>query len=679
MIRRALTWGTDQPNPDALLDREWLVTNGLGGYASGSLAAFPTRRFHSLLVAALPAPLGRVTVLNRLIERVTLGGHQVVLGGEDSRDGGRLNDGSTLHEFALEDGLPVWRYRVGEAVLERRVLLVHMQNTVHIRYTLIEGADALTLALRPALSFRAHEGRVDASPAGYPTTIDAARCEITLAPGGTALRLVGLGQSVHFETTNVTVPNFYRIEYRRGYDYEGSLSIPCECIASLAVGASFTLVGSTENWESVFALSPDVAAGAEAERRSRLLAQAHPAAREGVGGELTLAADQFIIKPATRHAEAALAAATGNDARTVIAGYPWFTDWGRDTMISLEGLTLLTGRAVEAGAILRTFAGHVRDGLIPNMFPEGENEGLYHTADASLWFFHALSRYLEVTNDEATLRDVFPALKSIITAHLGGTRFGIRVDPTDGLLTQGEVGYQLTWMDAKVDGWVVTPRRGKAVELNALFYNALLLFAEWVSVLESDAAASPFTEAASRLRQSFNARFWYPTGQHLYDVIDGEAGDDAACRPNQLFAIALPHPVLDEGRWKPVLDACQAQLTTPVGLRTLAPSHPDYKATYDGDLRTRDAAYHQGTVWPWLLGPFVDAWRKVYPQDQSGLEQFMRGLTAHLNDACIGTVSEIFDAEAPFNPRGCCAQAWSVAEFLRCYVNSKSLLTPGSP
>jgi predicted glycogen debranching enzyme len=372
--------------------------------------------------------------------------------------------------------------------------------------------------------------------------------------------------------------------------------------------------------------------------------------------------------------DSARARAAGDEVRTVIAGYHWFTDWGRDTMISLDGLTLVTGRHLEAGYILRTFAYYVRDGLIPNLFPEGENRGLYHTADATLWYFHAVDRYMAATNDRPTLRLLLPTLCGIVDAHLEGTAFGIGVDPKDGLLRQGAEGYQLTWMDAKVGDWVVTPRRGKAVEINALWYNALRLLERWVRGEHGDAAAKHFAERADQARASFNQRFWYEDGHHLYDVVDGEHGDDAACRPNQILAISLEHPVLDPGRWKAVLDTVERRLLTPVGLRSLAPGHPDYKAKYDGDLRARDAAYHQGTVWAWLIGPFVDAWLKVYPEDVGGAQRFLEGFVPHLGEACIGSISEVFDAEEPYTPRGCVAQAWSVAEVLRVWQKT----TPGA-
>jgi predicted glycogen debranching enzyme len=431
-----------------------------------------------------------------------------------------------------------------------------------------------------------------------------------------------------------------------------------------------TLVASTESWETIMALRPDAAERAERLRRVRLLRAAPPVAQSGLAAELVLAADQFIISPAGRSEDLARAHAAGDEVNTIIAGYHWFTDWGRDTMISLEGLTLATGRTAEAGYILRMFARHVRDGLIPNLFPEGERDGLYHTADATLWFFHALNRYLAATDDRPTLTLLLPILRDIVEHHLQGTSFGIGVDPVDGLLRQGAEGYQLTWMDAKVDDWVVTPRRGKAVEINALWYNALCLLAGWLTDAHDEDAARALIQHAERARASFNRRFWYEEGGYLYDVVDGEHGDDPACRPNQLFAISLTHSVLERVRWEPVLGVVRERLLTPVGLRSLAAGHPDYKDHYFGDLRSRDAAYHQGTVWGWLIGPFVDAWLRVYPNDRAGARRALSGFEAHLGEYCLGTIGEIFDAEPPYTPRGCVAQAWSVAEVLRALART---------
>jgi len=317
--------------------------------------------------------------------------------------------------------------------------------------------------------------------------------------------------------------------------------------------------------------------------------------------------------------------------------------------------------------------------LIPNMFPEGENKGLYHTADATLWYFHAIEKYLAATGDRETLVQLLPKLVDIVEHHVHGTRFGIGIDPVDGLLRQGEEGYQLTWMDAKVGDWVVTPRRGKAVEINALWYNALRLVENWIREESGEAEAQKYSNLASRAYDSFNKRFWYESGGYLYDVIDGHSGDDSSLRPNQILAFSLSYPVLEPTRWKHVLDIVQNRLITRYGLRSLAPGHPDYKAQYYGDLRSRDAAYHQGTVWAWLIGPFIDAWLRVYPDDFNAARKFLDGFSAHLGEACIGSISEIFDAEKPFIPRGCVAQAWSVAEVLRCWVKTQGRALQGGP
>ena len=634
-----------------------------------------TRRYHGFLVAALPAPLGRVVMFNHLTERVTLpdGTAADLAGRELASNGLWVPAAGHLDAFGLDAGLPVWRYRVGDVLLEKRVILLNRQNTVHVQYRLVAGNGPVRIELRPSMHPRPHEYPVTEAVEGpYALTIIGDQYEVS--PGDNLPPLRWLLDGEHGTLTvdrEMIREVFFRVEASRGYESYGTLWSPGCFSADLATGRGVTLIASTEDWETMLALSPERALAAELERRRRLVAAATPEARENMGAELVLAADQFVITPAGRVADTARANASGDEVRTVIAGYHWFTDWGRDTMISFEGLTLTTGRAEEAGFILRTFAHYVRDGLIPNMFPDGSTEGLYHTADATLWFFHALDRYLRATDDRATLRQILPTLVDVVDHHLRGTRFGIGVDPLDGLLRQGAEGYQLTWMDAKVDDWVVTPRRGKAVEINALWYNALCLLTAWVrDELDDQARAEALADHARRAHQSFNRRFWYEPGGHLYDLVDGEHGDDPALRPNQLFAIALPHPVLDRERWDSVLAVCEEQLLTPVGLRSLAPGHPDYKPRYDGDLRARDAAYHQGTVWGWLIGPFVDAWLKVHPDDPSQARRFLDGFGPHLAEACLGSISEIFDAEPPYTPRGCVAQAWSVAEVLRCWVKT---------
>jgi predicted glycogen debranching enzyme len=670
---RRIPWPPADPNdPEAFVTREWLVTNGLGGYASGTVAGVITRRYHGLLIAALAAPLGRTVMLTHIAGQVRFqDGRELEIGGRE-----RVGDAADAHgtgyltEFRLEAGLPVWRYEVEGVVLERRIFLPHMQNSVHVMFELVSGADRVELALRPSVNFRPQEAPVS-EPLGWPYEFRAIRDEYEIVLGGSPLpplRMKMFAPEATFTLKGMRLESvLYPVEESRGYQARGDLWSPGYFRFPLRVREPATLVASTEAVETMTVLEPKSALEAERGRRRRLLARAAPEAREGIPAELVLAADQFIITPAGRTEETARAHAYGDEVRTVIAGYHWFTDWGRDTMISLEGLTLVTGRHVEAGYILRTFAHYVRDGLIPNMFPEGEKEGLYHTADATLWFFHAMQRYIERAGDRLTLSILYPTLKQIIEAHTRGTHFGIRMDERDGLLVQGAQGYQLTWMDAKVEDWVVTPRRGKAVEINALWFNALKLMEQWAPDHEDNAAV--YRERAARVQQSFNDRFWYADGAYLYDIVDAEGGgNDPKCRPNQVFAISLPHPVLAPERWEPVMRIVRERLLTPVGLRSLAPGDQEYKSRYFGDLRARDAAYHQGTVWGWLVGPFIDAWLKVYPDDLAGARHALEGFVPHLDDACIGSISEVFDAQPPFTPRGCIAQAWSVAEVLRAWV-----------
>jgi predicted glycogen debranching enzyme len=672
LVRR-LPWGGNR-EADLLLTREWLITNGLGGYSAGTLGGAVTRRYHGLLIAALPAPLGRVVMLSQIAEQLRLPGRRAASLRGEHRVGAapELHGAEHLREFRLESGLPVWEFAFDGLQLQKRLLMPHEQNTVHLSYTLAAGRGPVRLDLRPLVHFRYHDAPVGALPeTPYRVSIVEARFEISVEGPLPPLRLrMRAADSTFLARPERTSELMYRLEEMRGYQHSGELWSPGFFRVELDEGQTATLVASTEPWEIIDAIPPGEGLAAERERRVRLLAQAHPEARHGPAAELVLAADQFIIRPG-RVRDAVRARSAGDEERTIVAGYHWFTDWGRDTMISLEGLALATGRAREAGYILRTFAHYVRDGLIPNMFPDGEREGLYHTADATLWFFHAIDRYVEATGDHRTLSHLLPLLREIIDAHVAGTRFGIGVDPADGLLRQGAEGYQLTWMDAKVEGWVVTPRRGKAVEINALWYNALRLMEGWLVQNGEVPAGRDLGGMADRAGEAFNGRFWFDAGGYLYDVVDcdGEPGrTDDACRPNQVLAISLRHPVLAPGRWARVLEVVRERLLTPVGLRSLAPGHPEYRRTYRGDLRARDAAYHQGTVWGWLIGPYVDAWLKVHPGEHAAAARWLEGFTGHLDEACIGSISEIFDAEPPFTPRGCVSQAWSVAEVLRCWI-----------
>ncbi len=656
-----------------LTETEWLVTNGLGGYASGTAGGALTRVFHGYLIAALPSPLGRTMMLNDLLEEVVFADGRILQLNGLKTEEEDFRGSPYLTNFRLDVGLPVWTFEVAGLTIEKRVYLPHRQNTTYINYRIAGGGGQAELRLRPAVNMREHEAAVNTPVGDYTLTVrndhyELKRDNCSIPP----LRLMFLGKEARFSIDTSEVRNaIYDIEQSRGYTWRGDLWSPGYFSVELSASADATLVMSTETLDVMSALDAKQAWDAEHDRKRRLALEADPRICDNTCRELLWAADQFIFTPVGRQQDTARARAGGNEIRTVIAGYHWFTDWGRDTMISLEGLTLTTGRTVEASYILRTFADYIKDGLIPNMFPEGKTAGLYHTADATLWFFHAVHCYLERTNDEHLLKHLLPRLIDIIGHHLRGTLFNIHVDHNDGLLVQGQQGYQLTWMDAKVDDWVVTPRRGKAVEINALWYNALRLVEKWLRQAHREEEADGIAEHAVKARTSFNQRFWYEKGGYLYDVVDGEQlREDPSCRPNQVFAISLEYPILDESRWKPVMQVVQERLLTPVGLRSLAPGEKDYKPRYDGDLRSRDAAYHQGTVWAWLIGPFIDAWLKLHPDDYQTARGFLKGFEPHLRQACVGSISEIFDAEAPFTPRGCCAQAWSVAEVLRCFVKT---------
>jgi predicted glycogen debranching enzyme len=649
-------------DPARQLEREWLVTNGIGGYASGTVSGLVTRRYHGWLVAALPNPRGRAVMLTHLSEQLRLpDGRRVELRAEETEARRlELHGDPYLTEFGLVDGLPLWRYDIDGTVLEKRVVLPYGKNIVHVTYRLAASDGEVLLQLRPSMHFRGYESAVNAELARYSLLATDDRYDIVGDPAFPPLRLRLHARDTAFTHRPRTISLVvHRVEQSRGYDARGDLWSPGYFQIRLHPGEEATLVASTEPWEEIDSRPPGEVETVERARRSQLLHDAPAPLRDGMP-ELILAADQFVVEPVGR------AAAPGeNEVRTVIAGYHWFTDWGRDAMISLEGLCLLTGRHREAGSILRMFAHHVRDGLIPNLFPEGDAHGQYHTADATLWFFHALARYEHHTGDRETLRLVLPVLAEIVERHVAGTCFGIGADPVDGLLRAGAPGLQLTWMDAKVDDWVVTPRRGKPVEINALWYQALCLLEDWAAKEGFDVAVD-LRSLRETVRESFNQRFWYEAGSYLFDVVDSEdGGDDPSLRPNQILAVSLPHAVLRPDRWAPVVDTVRRHLLTPVGLRTLDRDHPHYKANYDGELRARDAAYHQGTVWPWLLGPFIDAWLKAFPERGDEARAMLRGLHDHLGQAGIGSVSEIFDAEEPFTPRGCIAQAWSVAELIR--------------
>ncbi|MBV9462809.1 MAG: glycogen debranching enzyme family protein, partial [Verrucomicrobiae bacterium] len=627
---------------------------------------------HGVFVPNLPAPRGRTVMIPRLDESLMVDDHEIRLTGPERSDG--TIDGMTaelLREFQLDWLMPTWIFEIDGRRLQKRITMPHGQSTVYVEYRLLEGAP-VKLRLRPYVNLRGHDDPLGHSE-DWPFTVKSSRgrVEVQAYHDAPHLKLAMRPRSGDvFVIDEKRLANvFYRVEKERGLDTTEDLVSPGYFTVVLGPNEPIAFVGSTESWERL-EHAPDLIFHAERTRLERVLHQSPESLRQGFAAQLVLAADQFITLPGTRIEEHTLSAAYGEQVRTVVAGYHWFTDWGRDTMISLEGLALCTGRHQEARAILRTFSHYIQNGLLPNHFPEGHRTAIYNTIDATFWFFHAVERYLEFTDDRETLRDLYPALKDIIERHLKGTDFGIGVDPHDGLVRGIAPGFALTWMDAKVEDWVVTPRRGKPVEIQGLWYNALRLMCGWADSLGE--GSKEYCDLAECVYESFNRKFWCQKSNYLYDVIETEKGEpDASLRPNQIFAFSLRHAVLKPELWRPVLDVVTEKLLTPVGVRTLDPADPDYHGRYEGNRWARDAAYHQGLVWAWLIGPYLDAWRKVYPEGREGqtARDHLAGFESHLREAGLGTISEIFDGEVPHRPRGCIAQAWSVAEILRVLLS----------
>lgn len=657
-------------------EKEWLLTNGIGGYASLGVNGGATRKYHGLLVASFPPPIGRVNMCTYLQDSARLpNSSEIYFSSQDVLD--LISQPQfKCSKVELKSGLPVWTYKSDDYVIEKSAFFIHKHNTVVVTYELKEGSSPLDIIFRPYFCFKHYEAPVNGPLIEAHCKLIERGCEIST---GVYPPVHLLGNSRWNLEENDLKNVIYRIEAERGYDSMGDLKSWGYFCEKVDVGCSVSFIVSADSIDFLNALSIEESKRAERERVKALLLAAQavtPALTdEDPMLNLVISADQFIII-SPRQPDITWTDATGiGEAHTIIAGYHWFTDWGRDTMISLEGLTLVTGRYQEAKEILHLFAHHVRDGLIPNMFPDGKEQGVYYTADATLWFVHALKRYYDYTNDDAFLEILFPKIHEIMGAHLKGTRFGIHMDPKDGLLVQGEEGYALTWMDAKVGDLVVTPRRGKAVEINGLWYNCLRIVSTWYERFGRHEEAASLHNISEQCREAFNRKFWFDEGKYLYDIIEGEGGDDPACRANQLLAISLDYPVLNEQYWKPVLDTVRNELLTPFGLRTLSSKHPHYKINYNGNLLLRDLAYHQGTIWAWLIGPFIDAWMRVYPERSAEAEKFLNSFTDHLNEACLGSINEIFDSQSPHMHRGCIAQAWSVAEILRCKVKCLKLKT----
>lgn len=631
---------------EAASSREWLETNGIGGFASGTISGANTRRYHGLLTAAVRPPLGRITVLSKFEETIEFDGGRFEL--SSNRFPGVLSPRGylSLKEFRL-DPFPTWTYEIEGFEIEKRVFMLHGSNTTVCRWRVLNKPTTnVQLTLKPLLSFVDYHALQHESDAiRFDHSVDGNL--ISIVPRGHEPELYLTHSGADVIDTGYWYKNFeYAIERERGFDFTEDLFQPFEIAFDLSRDAVVVL--STDG-----GIECDYPAFEKSEIRRRKSLVRKAGAKTDFEKELVLAGDQFIVARGSGH--------------TVIAGYPWFSDWGRDTMIALPGLTLATGRHDIAREILLEFSEHISEGMIPNRFPDAGDTAEYNTADATLWYFEAVRAYIEKTGDLKFVRkNLYEKLADIVAWHLHGTRYNIHVD-TDGLLYAGTPDVQLTWMDAKIGDLVITPRTGKPVEIQALWHNALLIMAELAAEFGDTEDEARYRAMAELCKLSFNGAFWNEAGQCLYDVVMN--GDrDASVRPNQILAVSLTHSMLDAERAAKVVEKVERDLLTPVGLRSLAPSDLDYRPIYIGSPFDRDSSYHQGTVWGWLIGPFVDAYRKVYrekPNTEVRVKEILSGFESHLTEAGLGQISEIFDADAPHHPRGCFAQAWSVAEVLR--------------
>jgi predicted glycogen debranching enzyme len=643
--------------------REWLETNGIGGFASSTITGLNTRRYHGLLVAATKPPLGRILMLSKLEETLIINGSRYELSA--NQYAGALYPQGFQYQtgFRLEP-FPIFTYEIEGITIEKSVLMIQGENSAVVQYEMRErggtsssGSQSISrgsrsLELRPLIAFRDYHSLAHENSA-LNTEVRIESGLATFAPYAELPALHFAHDADEIDAQAYWYRNFeYQRERERGFDFTEDLYSPFALKFDLIGRTRASLISSTERREAGRAREYALT---ETLRRRKILKSAP--LKDELISSLTLAAEQFIV--------------AREEQKTVIAGYHWFSDWGRDTMIALPGLTLVTGRFDAARSILSEFARYVDRGMLPNRFPDAGEMPEYNTVDATLWFFEAVRSYLAYTRDYDFVRaSLYGVLTEIIDWHVRGTRYRIRVD-ADGLLAAGEEGVQLTWMDAKVGDWVVTPRAGKAVEIQSLWYNALKITEELAARFNDEANRSRIAQMAGRACESFNESFWNEEAGALFDVIDGEGGRDASIRPNQILAVSLPFSMLSREKARRVVEIVERHLLTPYGLRSLAPDDPKYRGRYEGDALHRDGAYHQGTVWAWLMGPFVTAYLKAHGRQPAARERarvWLANFEAHLTEAGLGQVSEIFDGDAPHAPRGCIAQAWSVAEILRAGV-----------
>jgi predicted glycogen debranching enzyme len=633
---------------DASSSREWLETNGIGGFASSTISGLNRRRYHALLIAATKPPVGRMVLLSKLEETLIVGDKRIDLG-TNAYEGAVHPQGFRLLTGFRLDPFPVFTFEVEDVAIEKSVFMVQGENTTVVQYRITKApaGSQVRLEVRPLTAFRDYHSTTRSN--------DFLHREVTLAPDLASFTPYDGCPTLHLSHNADSVRNegdwYYNFEYAgerdRGLDHREDLFNPL-CLSFLLVrSAPATIIASTERRN---ADSAEELRALELRRRVKLAASAP--VDDPFVMQLTNAADQFLAR-------------RGDD-WTVLAGYPWFTDWGRDTMIALPGLTLFTGRTDVAKSVLLNFSRFVDRGMLPNRFPDAGETPEFNTVDATLWYFEAVRKYVEVSGDTDLAKQLYPVLAEIIEWHIKGTRYGIRM-LENGLLNAGEPGVQLTWMDAKVGDWVVTPRTGKPVEIQALWYNALKTMESFAHSFDHAEDQKRYRTISSLLHWTFNRVFWNEADHCLYDVVNGGA-PDASIRPNQVIAVSLHHSMLSKDRARAVLEIVERELLTPYGLRTLSPRDPRYCPHYSGDMRMRDGAYHQGTVWPWLLGPFSTAYVKVHgrsAETQHKILARLERLKQHMTEAGVGQISEVFDGDEPHAPGGCFAQAWSVAEILK--------------
>ena len=650
-------------NLDRALSLEWLETNGRGGFSSGTVAGANTRRYHALLLTARKPPCERFVLVNHLDEWLEVDGQTIPLSTNLYPNAIHPEGYKQCIGFTT-DPWPTWTYDCHGTVVQREVFCVRGRDLVVIRWTLAgKTKKAITLRVRPMVSGRDYHATHHMNDSLLTTATTVADGLVSWRPyaGLSSVQAFQNGRYRHDPTWFRTLQ--FPAERQRGLDFEEDWWSPGEFTYQLAHGTAATLVLTTESIDSV-----DVAVLTESERKRRVELRASAPTTDSLAGELWCAVEAYLSARGSR--------------QTVIAGYPWFTDWGRDAFISLPGLCLVTGRWEIAWQTIESFAAHISQGMVPNRFPDAGEQPEYNTIDASLWFVHAIERYFVYSKDEARVRAVaWPAVRQIIDGYRRGTRYHIHMDE-DGLIAGGVPGAQLTWMDAKVGDWVITPRHGKPVEIQALWARALEIGERLATKFGEPAYAERCREDRKQTVASFRVKFWNEAGGYLYDVIDGPEGNDASIRPNQIYAIALCDDLVTKEQAQRILRVVEEHLLTPEGLRTLSPKDSRYRPRYEGGVVERDGAYHQGTVWPFLLGPFVTAWRKVNgnsPAKRAEARAFLDGLERHFHDACLGQVSEIFDAEAPHHARGCFAQAWSVAEPLRILIEEFDAKTEARP